>query len=328
MDFRQAQSTLFSQLRTIYDEREAAVIADWVIENITGQKKIDRILLKHTQLPLQHLELLEKYTGELLTRKPVQYVLQESWFCGMKFFVNEHVLIPRPETEELVAWVVEEATSSKLQAARQKPQGASNAKSTVRDPQVPAGLASPGLAPSTPLDPTSPTPANTILDIGTGSGCIAIALQKQLPHATVFAGDLSSEALAVAQQNATSLQAPIHLLQTDFLNHLKWADLPAAQFLVSNPPYIPLSDKPGMARHVVDFEPHLALFVADNDPLIFYRALADFARIKLLPGGALLAEMHEDLATDVANLFREAGSRSVEVRKDMQGKDRMIKATW
>jgi release factor glutamine methyltransferase len=298
MDFRQAQSALLSRLRTIYDEREAAVIADWVMENITGWKKMDRILHKNAPLPPQNLELLEKYTNELLSRRPVQYVLQESWFCGMKFYVDEHVLIPRPETEELVQWVAEDAGTGLAPPAGAENQASAGAKNY------------------------------SILDVGTGSGCIAIALQKQLPRSNVFACDLSGEALAVARQNATTLQAPIHLLQTDFLDQSKWADLPEVQFLVSNPPYIPLSDKAGMARHVVDFEPHLALFVEDKDPLIFYRALADFAREKLLPGGALFAEMHEELADSVGDLFQGAGFQSVAIKKDMQGKDRMIKATW
>ena len=315
MDFRQAQSTLLSRLRTIYDDREAAVIADWVMENITGWKKIDRILHKNTALPVRDLELLEKYTNELLSRRPVQYVLQESWFCGMKFYVNEHVLIPRPETEELVAWVVEYAAGS---------------TKTLTGPSAEA-LAGPSpenQSGTTPETPAVSTENHSILDVGTGSGCIAIALQKQLPQSSVFACDLSSEALAVARQNAATLQAPIHLLQADFLDHTAWENLPKIQILVSNPPYIPRSDKAGMARHVVDFEPHLALFVEDKDPLIFYRALAGFATKKLLPGGAVFAEIHEELADAVAALFRGGGFQSVVIKKDMQGKDRMIKATW
>jgi release factor glutamine methyltransferase len=322
MDFRQAQSALLSRLRTIYEAREAAVITDWVMENITGWKKIDRILHKNDQLPAFNLELLEKYTRELLSRRPVQYVLQESWFCGMKFYVDEHVLIPRPETEELVGWVIEEATTHKHQAANTTGTpavGGSENQAASHEHQAANRIGN---------QSASGAEHYSILDVGTGSGCIAIALQKQLPRSRVFACDVSGEALAIAKQNSVSLQVPVHFLQTDFLDRATWENLPPVHYLVSNPPYIPRSDKPGMAQHVVDFEPHLALFVEDSDPLVFYRALANFAREKLLPDGALFAEMHEELAGNVGLLLREAGFQSVVIKKDMQGKDRMIKATW
>ena len=287
MDFLQAQSTLLSQLRTIYDDREAAIIVDWVMEKITGMKKIDRLLHKKTTLSLAAGITLQQYTDELMNGRPVQYVLQESWFAGMPFYVDEHVLIPRPETEELVEWI----------------------------------------ASDTPQPAASSQPFH-ILDVGTGSGCIAITLKKRIPHALVYGCDVSRDALAIASRNAAALQATVKLIEADFLDPRAWAALPSVQVLVSNPPYIPLRDKPSMAPHVVDFEPHLALFVTDQDPLIFYQALADFAQQKLLPGGAIFAETHEELAKATADLFRKAGFQSVVLIQDLQGKDRFIKATW
>ena len=278
MDWQQAQKELLSRLTPLYEEREAAGIADWVMENLSGWKKIDRLLHKSEPLSLPVQERYRQYTSDLLRHRPVQYVLQESWFCGQKFFVNEQVLIPRPETEELVEWVVAEG------------------------------------------------PAGTILDVGTGSGCIAISLKKKLKAMDVYACDVSEGALSIAQRNASTLEADIHLRLLDFLDSGQWEDLPRVDYLVSNPPYIPLKDKTGMDAHVVAFEPHLALFVENDDPLIFYRALAEFARQKLSPGGTIFAEIHEELGESVAALFRDSGFQQVILKKDMQGKDRMIKA--
>jgi release factor glutamine methyltransferase len=278
MDWQQAQKELLSQLSTLHEGREAAAITDWVMEHLTGWKKIDRILHRSEQLSPSAAEQLKKYTGELLTHRPVQYVLHESWFCGMKFYVDERVLIPRPETEELVEWI--ETTA----------------------------------------------PSGALLDVGTGSGCIAIALKKKLKTTEVYACDLSDEALTVARQNAVTLDAPIHFQQLDFRDPPQWDRLPEIHCLVSNPPYIPVGEKSTMAPHVVGFEPHLALFVEDADPLIFYQALAGFAVRKLAPGGSIFAEIHEDLGDMVAALFRSNGLQQVIIKKDLQGKDRMIKA--
>jgi release factor glutamine methyltransferase len=308
MDLQQAQRQLLLQLKGLYDEREAATIADWVMEKVTGLKKIDRILRKQEEFPAAELDLLKKYGAELAAHRPVQYVLQESWFCGMKFYVDEQVLIPRPETEELVEWLVEDVASGKLQ-------GAGAGEGNV---------------------------ALTILDVGTGSGCIPVALYKKLTSATIrfpnpadgqypapalYACDISAEALAIARRNAASHQASIDFRQLDFLDRGQWPPLPPVHGIISNPPYIPIGERVTMAPHVTGFEPALALFVEDKDPLLFYRSLADFAGEKLLPGGALFAEIHEATAAPVMQLFREAGFPLVTLRKDMQGKDRMIKAT-
>lgn len=301
MNLQQAQQEMLSRLHTLYDDREAATITDWVMEKITGWKKIDRIIHKHMSLSQEGVKLFHQYAKELESHRPVQYVLQEAWFSGLKFFVDEQVLIPRPETEELVEWVVTTLTNE------------------------PGPTKMPG---NTVISrPVSSIQTSAILDVGTGSGCIAIALKRQLPDTRVYACDLSSGALAIAQRNAASNQADIHFHQLDFLDSSQWDTLPPVQTLVSNPPYIPIWEKPTMAPHVVGFEPHLALFVEDADPLIFYRALAHFAQKKLSLGGLVFVEVHEGLGNEVVSQFRQAGFHTVVLKKDMQGKDRMVKAT-
>jgi release factor glutamine methyltransferase len=277
MTIHQAQQQLLFQLYHLYDNREAANIADWVMEHITGWKKIDRIVNKQVPLLPEKIALLDRYTQELLAHKPVQYVLHEAWFAGMRFYVDENVLIPRPETEELVEWVAAEAK-----------------------------------------------PNATILDIGTGSGCIPIALKKKLPNATIYSCDVSAGALEVAKRNAAALKADIQFLHVNFLQNPE--QLPAVDIIVSNPPYIPVSNKSAMQPNVLQYEPHLALFVENDDPLLFYNTIADFAQHKLLPGGAIYVEIHEDLGEATKDLFTNKGFANVELRKDMQGKDRMINA--
>ena len=291
MDLQQAQRQLTTQLSPLYPGREASLIADWVMEHLTGRKRIDRLVSSSEPLSGPLLEQYEKYRDELLAHRPVQYVLHESWFEGMKFYVDERVLIPRPETEELVEWVAQSIT------------------------------------PSAPL--STPSPAG-ILDVGTGSGCIAIALAKKFPALAVHACDVSEVALDVARQNALALDAGknIHFHPLDFLDSNQWVNLPAIRWLVSNPPYIPVKEKSIMAAHVTGAEPSLALFVPDDDLLIFYRSLGNFARQRLAEGGSLFVEIHEEMSAPVTSLFRTKGAKEVVAKKDLQGKDRMVKATW
>ncbi|MBN9381380.1 MAG: peptide chain release factor N(5)-glutamine methyltransferase [Chitinophagaceae bacterium] len=285
MDIQQAQRELLARLTPLYGEREAAQIGDLVMENITGKKKIDRLLNKDVLLSPVQTDIFHQYIFGLSKHQPVQYVLQESWFCGMKFYVDQHVLIPRPETEELVEWVTADIAAAPVTA---------------------------------PL---------SILDIGTGSGCIAIALKKRLPKTLVHACDISPEALAVARRNAGALDADIDFLQLDILDSSQWIGLPALDLIVSNPPYIPVKERSIMSPHVVDHEPHLALFVKDDNPGVFYQAIARLGQERLPPGGSLYAEIHEDLAGLVVGIFKKAGYQDITVRKDMQGKNRMVKAT-
>ncbi|HRE50795.1 MAG TPA: peptide chain release factor N(5)-glutamine methyltransferase [Flavitalea sp.] len=280
MTLHEANQRLLSALSGIYEKREAANIADWVMENVTGMQKADRLIRRYYPAPADQLKALESYTEELKTCKPVQYVLQEAWFYGMKFFVDERVLIPRPETEELVGMIIK--------LGRERPR---------------------------------------ILDIGTGSGCIAIALKKNLPDAELYACDISEAALAVAQKNASLHQADISFINLDFTDRDAWRQLPGVDILAGNPPYIPLSEKQSMHRNVTHYEPHTALFVPDEDPLLFYKCIAGFAVEKLLPGGMVFVETHERLAHETATVFADKGFRAT-IYKDMQGKERIITAMF
>jgi release factor glutamine methyltransferase len=311
MDLQQAQRQLTAQLVPLYGLREAGLIADWVMEYLTGLKKIDRMIHASQPLSAQALEQYENYREQLLAHRPVQYVLHESWFAGLKFYMDENVLIPRPETEELVEWAAQTI------AAGPTP--------------VPTPGLTPGPTPAPTPGPTPSTPLPTIgalLDVGTGSGCIAITLAKKIPFLAVHACDVSGGALNIAKLNATLLNTDIHFYQLDFLDSHQWTNLPAVNWLLSNPPYIPLAELAAMAPHVTNAEPSLALFVPDADPLLFYRALAEFARQKLLPGGSIFVEINEALASGTLDIFRKAGFQQVILRKDMQGKDRMIRASW
>ncbi len=223
------------------------------------------------------------YATRLKDGMPVQYVTGYAWFMGSRFRVNESVLIPRPETEELVQWTVDDIIRS------QKNNG--------------------------PL---------TLLDIGTGSGCIPIMLKKKIPGAEVHSIDISPDALEVARGNAKDLEAEINFHQGNFLLTETWNELPVTDMIISNPPYIPLRDKDTINRNVVAFEPHLAIFVDNADPLIFYRAIAEFAGTKLKKDGAIYVEIDDGQSGALKKLMKKSGFQ-VEIRKDMQDRDRMMK---
>lgn len=283
MTIQQAYQQLLILLYKFYDDREAANIADWVIENVTGFKKIDRILNKQFPLNTQQQQLLNKYADELAANKPVQYVLHEAWFAKMKFYVDENVLIPRPETEELVEWIIANCQSST------------------------AG-------------------SQQILDIGTGSGCIPIALKKALSTSTIHAIDISEVALQVAKQNAKELNADVTFHLLDILNKEQWKHLNRFDIIVSNPPYIKQSEAETIKNNVLKYEPPAALFVSDEDPLLFYRTIAAFGLQHLNRGGQLYFEINETSGKEVCKLLEDQGYKNIELRKDMQGKNRMIKA--
>lgn len=281
MTIRAAYQQLSSDLSAIYESREAANIADWVIEHFTGLPRVDRIVYKDKELSPEQQNQLQKATQELLKHKPVQYVLGEAWFAGMKFYVNENVLIPRPETDELVEWIITDFSSH---------------QKTIQ-----------------------------LLDIGSGSGCIPISLQKNLPRAAVTSLDISEGALEVARQNARTLKADVDFKLIDFLNEDNWNNLGMFDVIVSNPPYIKDSESATMHNNVLSFEPHLALFVDDNDALIFYKKIAAFAITHLAKDGKIYVEINEALGTETKALFESYGF-TTELRKDLQGKDRMIRA--
>lgn len=284
MTIREAEQETLLQLRNLYDEREASAICDWVLEHLTTKKRIDRLLLKDTVLSNQQIDQLRSIQAQLGNHKPIQYVLNEAWFGGMKFFVNEFTLIPRPETEELVEWVVHEIQNSKFKI-------------------------------------------QTILDIGTGSGCIPVYIKKKLPHADITAIDISEGALEVAKKNAATYNADIHFELLDFLKKAGWPQLPVFDRIVSNPPYIRQSEETTMAKNVLNHEPALALFVPDDDTLLFYRKIALFGKTHLAEKGQIYLEINEALGAKVLELFEKEGYQ-VELRKDLQGKDRMVKVFY
>lgn len=308
-----AHQQLLSQLSSRYESGEAAAITDLVMDNITGRSKLERLVHKDMSLSAAMQERLDRYTDELLQSRPVQYVLGEAWFCDLRLFVNEAVLIPRPETEELVAWIAEEARQ------REQPdtqhvgvKAGMDDRSGPRIPEIEAGNERQSYL--------------KILDIGTGSGCIAVALKKALPAAFLYGCDISAEALEVAAKNAHQHDTAVEFFRMDLLDPSQWATQPRFDIIVSNPPYIPLAAKQAMAANVVLHEPHLALFVPDNDPFIFYRQIARFARIHLYPAGRVYVETHADSGMAVSRIFEEEGLADPVVRKDMQGKERLVRA--
>jgi release factor glutamine methyltransferase len=283
MDLKLAYDRLFYALLDQYDTAEAANIAELVLERVTGQQRINRARHPHTPISLVQQEELDTITTELLKGRPVQYVLGQAWFGELPFYVNESVLIPRPETDELVHWV--------LQTCKQHQWS----------------------APST-------------IDIGTGSGCIPITIKHRLPQASVHAVDISAAALAVAQQNAQTHHTPIQFHELNFLDSTTWASLPThLDCIISNPPYVKQSESASMHARVLNHEPATALFVPDDDALIFYQQIAGFAQTHLAPNGYLFFEINEALGQATCALLETHGF-STELKQDMQGKDRMIRA--
>ena len=271
------------KLQAIFTTREATVITDWVFESIAGCTRFDTIRNPEQILPVAIIAHLNSALNALLQHKPVQYVLGEAWFYKMKLKVNERVLIPRPETEELVELVLTEAGHFEK-----------------------------------PLN---------IQDIGTGSGCIAIAVKKNMPTAFVTAIDVSEYALLVAGENAANLKTNIQFLTIDFLDEPQWVGLPMFDIIISNPPYIPLNEKEKLDINVTAYEPHQALFVPDNLPLLFYKKIADFGKTNLTKNGKIFMETHENFAKETKALFEENYSR-VEIKKDIFGKERMVTAAY
>lgn len=296
MKIGEAEVWLRNELQHLYDEREAANIASMVMENTTGCSRMDRLTKKEQPLNVHQLHHLTASVQRLSAHEPVQYILGEAWFHGMKLFVDNNVLIPRPETEELVEWIINDMKAAKVDVFERGPAEADVTKKLK------------------------------ILDVGTGSGCIALALKKAMPKAEVWGCDISDAALNVARRNGSELDIRVDFQGLDFLDAGQRRQLPTVDVVVSNPPYVPQHESETMRPNVVKHEPHTALFVDNNDPLIFYKALMDFGKERLYKGGSIYLEVHEDFGKEVSELFRIKGYE-VELRKDMQGKDRMIKVS-
>jgi release factor glutamine methyltransferase len=264
-------------LSGIYDAQEISSISMMVLTEVlnTSNGMIKAVGDRHLTFAQQNK--IDNILAQLQTGKPLQYALGYAEFYGLKFLVNPATLIPRPETEELVRWVINSVTGDNL----------------------------------------------SILDIGTGTGCIAISLKKNLAGVQVSAMDVSVDALNTAKENAALNEVKINFIEADILNYQSNNHY---SVIVSNPPYVTLEDKKLMHRNVTDFEPHTALFVPENDPLIFYRVIADFALSNLENGGLLFFEINESLGKETAQLLVDKGFKDVEIRKDLSDRDRMIKA--
>lgn len=268
---------LWRTLEPLYGNGEARAVTDYVLDVCFGLSKADILCGAVDEMTAEKTAELNKIFGRLTEGEPVQYVLGRAEFCGRWFSVRPSVLIPRPETEELCAWITADSKAS----------------------------ASP-----------------KVLDIGTGSGCIAITLQLDMPESKVTAWDISADALDVARENAKQLGANVNFVKLDALNAKPEGEW---DVIVSNPPYICEKEKKDMAVNVLEHEPHTALFVPDADPLLFYRAITRLAVQTLSKGGRLYFEINPIYADDTCRMMRAEGMTAVELRSDMYGKQRMAK---
>jgi len=271
----------FQRLQAVTDADEARAMSTVLLEYVLQIEREQFHKQQHTTLTPFEIDHLSTLSNRVINGEPLQYVLGEAWFCGLKLMINPHVLIPRPETEELVEWII------------------SNCRFPVSTLQI--------------------------LDIGTGSGCIALALKRRIRKAHVTAADIDENALQVARHNASALGIDITCVQMDLLNPLEWSKIPLSDLIVSNPPYISPEEKAAMSSRVLDHEPHLALFAPGKDPLIFYKQLAVLTRTHLKPGGQLFAELNASHAMDIVSLMK-AAELQTEIKEDMQGKKRMLRA--
>ena len=282
MQIKKYRDYFVETLTPIYDAIEAESFFYLILENNHQMKRIDLALQPESIFSEKHIEVWNAILAKLQQEIPIQYILGKTHFYGLDFEVDENVLIPRPETEELVDWIV---TNQQIN------------KSTNQQ----------------------------ILDIGTGSGCIAISLAKNLPAAKVSAVDVSENALSVAQKNATLNQVDVTYIHQ---NILETEDLHAAfDIIVSNPPYVRNLEKAEIKKNVLAHEPHLALFVEDHDALIFYRKIAELAQKNLKANGQLYFEINQYLGKEMVDLLESMGFVAVALRKDIYGNDRMIMAT-
>jgi len=280
MSLQEIKIFLKQKLSSKIDAVELTSLIGMLIEAVTGWNTVQQIVNINTELNKEQQAKIEDYAQQLLAGKPIQYILGKAWFMGNELMVNEHVLIPRPETEELVEWIISYASIM-----------------------------------NKPL---------SILDIGAGSGCIPIALKLALPNCTLTGLDISKDALGVAQMNAKNLNATIEWMEEDILNT---AALDTSyDIIISNPPYIPLREKKDMQEQVLNFEPSIALFVSNEDPLIYYKAIAKIGKQNLSKNGQLFFEIHYNQGKAILALLDELNYHA-ELRQDSFGKNRMIRAS-
>ena len=271
-------------LEDLYPIEELKSFFYLLAEKYLNLSRINIALQLNNELTPEEQSSFYQAVDRLRIHEPIQYILGETEFFGMPIIVNKQVLIPRPETEELVSWIIEDVDKKET----------------------------------------------TILDIGTGSGCIAISLAKKLNNAVVSAIDISNKAIEVAKKNALINNVNVEFSRVDVLNFedkLVLQDKWKSKFdiIVSNPPYVRMQEKKLMQLNVIDHEPDIALFVEDDNPLLFYRRISELSRQYLKHNGTLYLEINEYLGVEMEKMLNEAGFKHVELKKDMFGKNRMIK---
>jgi release factor glutamine methyltransferase len=294
MQLKQLAQNFKESLSAIYQEDECQALFLVTLQHLLNFSRANYLLKKEFEITDEQVTKFLAILKELQTGKPIQYILGQAHFYGLTFKVDESVLIPRPETEELVEWIISVCSSQF---------SVDNSLLQTPNSQLP-----------------------TILDIGTGSGCIAIALKKNLPNKKVYALDIAEDALEIAKQNAILNSVEVEFIKDDILNTQISNLKSQISVIVSNPPYIKEDEKPAMHQNVLANEPHRALFVSNENPLIFYEAIAEFALKNLASNGLLFFEINEYLGEQTVSLLNNKGFKDIELRKDMHGKDRMIKA--
>jgi len=267
------------KLSPIYPPTEIESLSRLILEHVTGFNRLQMHLNQTEALPEPKIMQITKILNRLLTNEPIQYILGETEFYGLKFTVTPDVLIPRAETEELVDWIITEEKEH----------------------------------------------CKSLLDIGTGSGCIPIAIDKNSDIGKVDGWDISEQALQIARGNANRNDSKVVFSYQDIFTPTGIDELSKWDVIVSNPPYVLREESELMERNVVDFEPHVALFVPDHDPLIFYRAIARFATVHLQLHGSLYFEINEAMGEETAKLLEGFGFDEIHTRKDLQGKARMVR---
>lgn len=307
MFLKELKNSFHLQLDEIFGKDEVESFYFILTEYLHGLKRIDLALNPNFEISEEEVQKWETIITELKVEKPIQYIIGETWFYGLKFKVDGNTLIPRPETEELVDWIIE------------------SQKSKVKGQKIDKE------------DVTSIGVEMRILDIGTGTGCIPISIKRNIPQAEVFAIDVSEEALKVAKRNAVENNVEVNFILQNILEVENLSlSLPAESrslnsgkfdVIVSNPPYVRNLEKQEIKKNVLEYEPHLALFVEDNDALLFYRKIAQLAKETLTENGQLFFEINQYLGKETVELLEQLGFQNIELRKDFKGNDRMIKCS-
>lgn len=273
-------ASIKKELTGIYSKEEIESLIFLIFENLMGYTRTRFLLAKDEILKPEDLEEINKIVARLKNHEPIQYILGQTEFYGLPFYTVPEVLIPRPETEELVQWIIQENKFTKP----------------------------------------------TILDIGTGTGCIPVSLKKNIENAIVFACDISPICIETARRNAQLNNCEISVFEYDIFTPTSEMNIPEPDIIVSNPPYVRYSEKLQMEKNVLAFEPELALFVSDENPLIYYRRIAEFALDHLKDNGLLYFEINESFGLECKEMLRKMNFTSIALKKDIHGKDRMIRS--